>query len=76
MGVIFNRIPKNGSQHYGAYRYYSPNAYTYAQKGKAEPIVIRPESLRAQLEMASYLSVPVGSLPSKDSEIKSKSHLN
>jgi len=28
MGVIFNRIPKNGSQHYGAYRYYSPNILT------------------------------------------------
>ena len=29
MGVIFNRIPKNGRQHYGAYGYYSANAYNY-----------------------------------------------
>ena len=26
MGVVFNRIPKNGRQHYGAYGYYSANA--------------------------------------------------
>jgi non-specific protein-tyrosine kinase len=61
MGVIFNRIPKNGSQHYGAYRYYSSNAYSgynsYASKTKSEPIVIRPETLKAQLEMTT-LSAP------------------
>lgn len=29
MGVVFNRIPKNGANHYGAYGYYSANAYRY-----------------------------------------------
>ena len=32
MGVIFNRIPKSGNQHYGAYGYYSANTYHYYNK--------------------------------------------
>jgi non-specific protein-tyrosine kinase len=38
MGVIFNRIPRNGSQHYGAYGYgyYSANAYKYYAKNETQ----------------------------------------
>ncbi len=32
MGITFNRIPKDGSQSYGAYGYYSANAYNYYVK--------------------------------------------
>jgi succinoglycan biosynthesis transport protein ExoP len=76
MGVIFNRIPKNGSQHYGAYRYYSPNAYAYAQKGKPEPIVIRPESLNAQIEIASYMTTRSSGSSTEGTDLINKKHLN
>jgi len=32
LGVTFNRIPRHGRQHYGAYGYYSANAYHYYTK--------------------------------------------
>jgi len=76
MGVIFNRIPKNGSQHYGAYRYYSPNAYSYAQKGEPEPIVIRPESLNAQIEIASYMTARSSGPSTEGTDLINKKHLN
>ncbi|MGD8406325.1 MAG: CpsD/CapB family tyrosine-protein kinase, partial [Anaerolineales bacterium] len=34
MGVIFNRIPRKGGKHYGAYGYYSANAYKYYAKNE------------------------------------------
>jgi len=76
IGVIFNRIPQNGSQHYGAYRYYSPNAYSYTQKGRPEPVAIPPESLRAQLEVTSYLPIRSDGLLSAETELNHKKHLN
>lgn len=36
MGTIFNRIPRNGSQSYGAYGYYSDSAYNNYVKSVAE----------------------------------------
>ena len=36
MGAVFNRIPRNGSQGYGAYGYYSDNAYNYYVKSTAK----------------------------------------
>lgn len=36
MGVVFNRIPKNGSHHYGAYGYYSANAYQYYSRNEKQ----------------------------------------
>ena len=36
MGVIFNRIPRNGNQDYGAYGYYSANAYNYYIKNNTQ----------------------------------------
>ena len=39
IGTVFNRVPKNGSQHYGGYRYYSTDSYnTYEQQKPATPI--------------------------------------
>ena len=35
MGAVFNRIPRNGRQSYGAYGYYSANAYNYYVKSVA-----------------------------------------
>jgi len=73
MGVIFNRIPKNGSQHYGAYRYYSTNAYSnnyYNQKGKTEPIVIQP------IEITSFQPARLSGFQSGDPSLNSKKHLN
>jgi capsular exopolysaccharide synthesis family protein len=58
MGVVFNRIPKNGNSHYGAYRYYSANAYNYyGRKRGDEPVAVRSESLSAQFEMTAYVPV-------------------
>jgi len=36
MGVIFNRIPKNGNHSYGAYGYYSADAHNYYLKNSEE----------------------------------------
>jgi polysaccharide biosynthesis transport protein len=39
LGVVFNRIPKNSSQNYGGYRYYSTNAYdSYQQVRPVQPV--------------------------------------
>jgi capsular exopolysaccharide synthesis family protein len=73
MGVIFNRIPKNGSQHYGAYRYYSPNAYGYNnnQKDKTEPIVIRP------VEITSFQPAHLSGFQSTQADfVNNKKRLN
>jgi non-specific protein-tyrosine kinase len=74
MGVIFNRIPKNGSQHYGAYRYYSPNSYGnsnyYSQRAKTEPIVIQP------VEITSFQPARLAGYQSTGTDLNSKKHLN
>jgi Mrp family chromosome partitioning ATPase len=74
MGVIFNRIPKNGSQHYGAYRYYSPNSYGnsnyYSQKTKTEPIVIQP------VEITSFQPARLAGYQSTGTDLNNKKHLN
>lgn len=40
LGVVLNRIPRNGSHYYGSYRYYASSYYSYqtvaAQKAKVE----------------------------------------
>lgn len=67
MGVVFNRIPKNGSRHYGAYRYYSANAYSYySQKRGADSAVVRSESLTAQFEMTAYVPKRSNGISAKD----------
>jgi polysaccharide biosynthesis transport protein len=74
MGVIFNRIPKNGSQHYGAYRYYSPNSYGYSnyynQKVKTEPIVLRPA------EITSFQPVRLNNFQAAETDLINKKRLN
>lgn len=81
MGVIFNRIPKNGSQHYGAYRYYSPNSYGYNgyynQKTKTEPIPIQSESLKTQIELASFPSTRLSNrLQPTETDLNNRKRLN
>lgn len=51
LGAVFNRIPKNNSQHYGGYRYYSTNAYSaYRQADPVETISISAEPISAYRE--------------------------
>jgi polysaccharide biosynthesis transport protein len=77
MGVVFNRIPKNGNSHYGAYRYYSANAYKYyGQKQRTEQVAVRPESLTAQFEMTAYPPVRSNGPLSKEVSLGNNKNLN
>lgn len=52
IGAVFNRIPKNNSQHYGGYRYYSAQSHSYYQHSKpATPVrMTEPVAVPALLE--------------------------
>jgi succinoglycan biosynthesis transport protein ExoP len=68
LGVVFNRIPKNGSRHYGAYRYYSANSYNnyYSQKRGADTTIVHSESLAAPFEMTAYRPIRSNGSSAKD----------
>lgn len=40
IGAVFNRVPKNGSHHYGGYRYYSTDAYSTYQQTKSSSVSV------------------------------------
>ncbi|MDX9992339.1 MAG: polysaccharide biosynthesis tyrosine autokinase [Anaerolineales bacterium] len=53
IGVIFNRLPRQDSQHYGGYRYYSLEAYEGYQQSQPARTIRLPEQIPAYDEPAT-----------------------